>query len=209
MPRHDRASLASHQRVPKNGIQVRAEELVRLHDALESAYAARDGTADRDRAWRDAAAAFRAACDAFYEPFTGLGRRIREGDRAAIDDAVRFLEADPWCFRSGYVKEELMTALANAPLPGDVLPRLRAVIIHRVTHREPRLLRPTGRLAASVCNDELALQLSDLLVAGGDEQRHDAEAVLRAVEHKRRTLAGQSARSKPGEPGEESSKASP
>ena len=43
--------------VPKSGIRERAAELVRLKDALESAYAARDGSHERDTAWRDAAEA--------------------------------------------------------------------------------------------------------------------------------------------------------
>lgn len=176
---------------PESGIRRRADELVRLKEALESAYAARDGSGHRDAAWRDAAEAFNAAVAAFYEPFTGLARRIRDGDRAAMDEAVRFLEADPWCFRSGYLKEELMTALANAALPSDLRNRLRAVVLHRLRHREARLLRPTGRLAANVWDDGLERQVRELAAAGTAEEREGAAAVLRAVEQRRRTLAGE------------------
>lgn len=177
--------------MPKSGIRERAAELVRLHDALESAYAARDVTAQSDAAWRDAAEAFHQALTAFYEPFTGVARRIRDGDRTAMEDAVRFLEADPWCFRSGYLKEELMTALANATLPDDLRDRLQAVVLHRLSHRESRLLRPTGRLASNVWSDSLERHVTELAATGTAEQREDAAAVLQAVDQKQRTVAGQ------------------
>jgi hypothetical protein len=192
VPRRD---VEPRKAVPQSGIRERAAELVRLNDALGSAYAAWDGSPERDAAWRDAADALQQAVSAFYEPLTGLPRRIRDGDRTAMDDAVRFLEADPWCFRSGYVKEELMTALANAKLPEDLRGRLQAVVLRRLTHREPRLLRPTGRLAANVWDDALARQVTELAATGGGEEREDAAAVLQAVAQKERTVAGQRATS--------------
>lgn len=145
---------------------------------------------ERDKAWTDAVEAFNTARAEFYEPYDPLGRRIREGDRAAMDAAVGFLEADPWCFRSGYVKEELMSALANAALPGDLRVRLQAVVLHRLTHREPRLLPATGRLAARVWDDALSRTVSDMTARGTPDQREDAAAVLHAAEQHQRTVAG-------------------
>lgn len=164
--------------------------MARRNDVLEAAYRARDGSAEHDAAWRDAADAFHRAVNALYEPFTGIGRRIRDGDRAAIDEALRFLEADPWCFRSGYLKEELMTALANTTLPDDLRGRVQGVVLHHLANREPRLLRPTGRLAANVWDEALAREVIQLGEDGTPEQREDAGALLRAVEHKYRSLAG-------------------
>ncbi len=60
----------------------------------------------------------------------------------------------------------------------------------RLRRREPRLLRPTGRLAANVWDDRLAREVDGLIANGTDAERADAEAVKQAVEHKRRTVAG-------------------
>ncbi len=177
--------------VPRSGIRERAGELVRLQEELERTYAARDGSGKADQAWALAAERFREATRAFYAPFTGLGRAIRAGERDSVDSAVRFLEADPWCFRSGYVKAELMSALANAPLGDDDKRRLRGVVLNRLKRREPRLLRPTGRLAANVWDDDLAREIDRLIANGTEAERADAEAVRHAVEHKKRSIAGE------------------
>ena len=175
----------------QNELRRGAAELVRLQDDLQRAHTARHGSDEAERAWRATARTSAEATRAFYARFTGLARPIRAGDRGAIDAAIQFLEADPWCFRSGYVKAELMSALAHAPLGDDDRRRLRAVVGNRVRHREPRLLRPTGRLAASVWDDGLAIQIGRLLADGDDAQRADAAAVLETVEQMRRTTAGQ------------------
>jgi len=36
---------------------------------------------------------------------------VKSGDRAGLEPILRFLEADPWCFRSGYVKADLIRAV--------------------------------------------------------------------------------------------------
>jgi hypothetical protein len=176
--------------VPESGIRERAGELVRLREELKRTYAARDGREKADQAWALATKRLEKAIRAFYAPFTGLGRAIRAGERDAVDSAVRFLEADPWCFRSGYVKAELMSALANAPLGDDDKRRLHGVVLNRLKRREPRLLRPAGRLAANVWDDDLSREIDRLVANGTEGKRADADAVRHAVEHKKRSIAG-------------------
>lgn len=178
--------------MPRSGIRERAGELVRLRDDLERTYAARDGSEEADRVWALAAEMLGEATRAFYAPFSGLGRAIRAGDGDAVDSAIQFLEADPWCIRSGYVKAELMSALANAPLGDDEKRRLQGVVLNRVKRRQPRLLRPTGRLAANVWDVDLAREIDRLVVDGTEAERADADAVKHAVDHKRRSIAGAS-----------------
>lgn len=188
--RRDRL-LGQDTAVPRSSIRARADELVQLHKDVSSAYGARDGTMEADEAWRLAAARFQEATKAFYTTFTGLGAPIRAGNRDAIDFAIRFLEADPWCFRSGYVKADLMTALGNAPVTDDERRRLKAVVLKRLKRREPGLIRPTGRLAANVWDDALMAEIQRVITHGSHAERADAEAVVRAVAHERRSIAGQ------------------
>ena len=94
--------------------------------------------------------------------------------------------ADPWSFRSGYLKAELMHVLANTPLPSQGQEPLREVVLHRVVDRQPRLLRYAAQLAASLWDQELETKVARLEVEGSPEQRR-AAAQLRAGAHNRIT----------------------
>ena len=174
----------------QSGVSGRAAEVESLHVALNRAYDTRDGSAAGNKKWHEAAMAFRSAVEAFYAPYEEVLAGVRAGRPDAIEEATRFLVADPWCFRSGYLKAELMHALANTPLPSHVHEPLRDVVLHRIVHRQPRLLRYATQLAASLWDQELEAEVARLEVQGPAEQRR-AAAQLRAGAHNRiRSLTG-------------------
>ena len=105
----------------ESGVTARAAELESLDAALHRAYASRDGSAAANNTWIEAAAAFRSAVEAFYAPYDEVLAGVRAGQTDAIEMATKFLLVDPWCFRSGYLKADLMHVLANAPLPAHVV----------------------------------------------------------------------------------------
>jgi hypothetical protein len=167
----------------QSGISRRAAELESLRVALHRAYDGRDGSAAAANEWRDAAGAFRSAVAEFYAPFDDVLAGVRAGRTDAIEDAARFLAADPWCFRSGYLKADLMHALANAPLPGHVREPLREVVLRRIVDRQPRLLRYAAQLAANVWDEELEAQIARLEGEGSpDQQRAAAYVRVRACQ---------------------------
>lgn len=174
----------------QSGVSGRAAEVESLHVALNRAYDARDGSAAGNNKWHEAAMAFRAAVEAFYAPYEEVLAGVRAGRLDAIEEATRFLVADPWCFRSGYLRAELMHALANTPLPSHVHEPLREVVLHRIVDRQPRLLRYATQLAASLWDQELEAMVARLEVEGSPEQRR-AAAQLRAGANSRiRSLTG-------------------
>lgn len=81
----------------------------------------------------------------FFDYFNGsapahtpsLYQRIQAGELDAIEEAVRFLEADPCCVEAGYIKLKICKALRSAVLPEPHRERLRQVIL-----RNARLDRP-------------------------------------------------------------------
>jgi hypothetical protein len=91
--------------------------------------------------WEAATEAFHRTYREFYEdgePDTHAAD-VRAGDPAATERAVRFLELDPQCFRSGYAKERLLRALKAAQLSPPQIERLRGAMMHAVdagSHRE-------------------------------------------------------------------------
>jgi hypothetical protein len=158
----------------QSGVSGRAAEVESLHVVLNRAYGARDGSAAANMKWHKAAAAFRSAVEAFYAPYEEVLAGVRAGRRDAIEEATRFLVADPWCFRSGYLKAELMHALANTPLPSHVHEPLREVVLHRIVDRQPRLLRYATQLAASLWDQELEAKVARFELEGSPEQRRAA-----------------------------------
>jgi hypothetical protein len=63
---------------------------------------------------------------------------VRDGDPAAIERCLTFLEADPKYFRSGYVKESIWRRFMHAPLADRQLRRLEDVALAYVGRRLTR-----------------------------------------------------------------------
>ena len=172
----------------QSGVRGRAAEVQSLHAALHRAYDARDGSAGADKKWHEAAVAFQSAVEEFYAPYEEVLAGVRAGRRDAIEEATRFLVADPWCFRSGYLKAELMHALANTPLPDHVHEPLREVVLHRIVDRQPRLLRYASQLAASLWDQELEAEVARLEFEGSPEQRRAATQLRSGAQNRIRSL---------------------
>ena len=77
-------------------------------------------------------------------------QRLRSGDPGAVEDAILFLEIDPWFFRSGYLKERVLGALKCAPLSSRQRERLRHIIIEVCRGRNRREFRYYCALAVKV-----------------------------------------------------------
>lgn len=75
---------------------------------------------------------------------------IRQGDHDAIGEALLFLEADPYCFRSGYMKKKLCHALKQAPLLREERFRIREIILNNLCRQRPVSFRDFAALACRV-----------------------------------------------------------
>lgn len=92
-----------------------------------------------EAAHRAAARRLRAHVGLMYpEEFWVDVRRLAAGDPDAVENALVFLEADPWCFRSGYAKEVLVRALRRHALSEPQRERLVAVLLAAVDVGERR-----------------------------------------------------------------------
>jgi hypothetical protein len=83
-----------------------------------------------------------------------------------------------------------MHALANTDLPTRALGPLREVVLTRLKHPQPGLMRPTAQLAARVWDSRLETAVRALIDGGTDRDVQAAQRVVEGVEHKRRTIAG-------------------
>lgn len=113
-----------------------AEELRRLNARIGETFAHRpDSTAGR--------AAWEAACREFHERFEDLffpgGERawsgFVRGEPTFVENALAFLEADPWSFRSGYHKQVVWRRLKQLPLNVEDRQRLEQVALSYLPKR--------------------------------------------------------------------------
>ena len=135
-----------------NVFEANAAELEKLRKKVDEMFRQRSQSPKHEAAWREAARAFHAGYDKLAFP-GGLSREfelLKVGDATAIEEAVRFLEADPWYFRSGYHKADILKMLGKHPLSEDQCARMRELILKRVRGRPVREVRAYARFAPKV-----------------------------------------------------------
>ena len=117
-----------------------AEKINLLHARIRETYALRDRNPHKWKEWQQACADFHARYDALAFPggLTGAYQKIVEGDPQAIEAAISYLEARPYCFRSGYIWKNLLRKSKRAPLDADQRARLDRVITAYKAYRQSR-----------------------------------------------------------------------
>jgi hypothetical protein len=88
---------------------------------------------------------------------------LRSGDPTRLETAVVFLEANPWCFHSGYVKARLLRYLKkrSLPVPEPYAERLRRVITTVVDNQGGWEFKWYCRLARKLQTPEFHQQLAE------------------------------------------------
>lgn len=144
--------------------------------------ARRRDTAEGVARWHEAIDAWRGAMSRVYPPaFMADLERVRSGDPAGVDSMIRFLEADPWAFRSGYLKATILQRLRHVELATKQKARLAAVILDHVDHHDRRESRHYYGLAPFVADDHFRNALLTRLRAGGPGRRRRALWTLEAI----------------------------
>lgn len=114
--------------------------------------------------------------------------RLTANDPNAVESAVTFLEADPFFYRSGYIKEDLLERLRWAPLSPDQKYRLQRVIHSRIhDDRTKREFRRYCRLAPFVADSRFESEITSL--AGSPET--NSQRAQWVLEHLRQGIPKQ------------------
>ena len=107
----------------------------------------------------------------------GLGR-IRSEDPSDAEWGLAVLEADPWCFDSGYMKARISRALRNRALNPMQVERVRAAILNNL-HKGRRLeFNETRRLARRVDSPEFRNAIERYLRHSDPDTRERAAMLL-------------------------------
>ena len=109
------------------------EAQAEVHAALRELVNRNDHGDPRTRRWLDAIEAFRTACARVYpDPLRQVDLGAKRASQIDTADMLDFLEADPVFYRSGYMKEKLLTELKRRKLNQHEVARLQAIIVNVV-----------------------------------------------------------------------------
>ena len=85
----------------------------------------------------------------------------------AKESAIRFLEFDPYYYRSGYIKSKLLVRLKNIKLSASEVKRLQKVICNAIVSQQPKSeFKYYARLLKNVGTPEFRQKLQALPVPG-------------------------------------------
>jgi hypothetical protein len=163
-----------------NVFETNAAELEKLREKVHERSRERGQSPEHVAAWQEAARTFHAAYDSLAFP-GGLSREfelLKTGDVTAIEMAIRFLEADPWYFRSGYHKADILKMLRKHPLSEDQCSRMRKVILERVRGRPVREVRSFARFAPKVSTPQFEAQVRDIAENANRQAARHAQWIL-------------------------------
>ena len=112
------------------------------------------------------------------EPAERVLDQLRAGDASGIPWAIAFLEADPWFFRSGYMKGNYARLLRRFELDRAQRQRLRAAILNNL-HKGCRLeFGEVRRLARRLDTPDFRTRVSRFLEHPDSGTRERAQLIL-------------------------------
>ncbi|GAB4572770.1 MAG: hypothetical protein Kow0077_13180 [Anaerolineae bacterium] len=152
-----------------------------VHDAYR-AYRQRPGEPALKAAWETAAAHFHRVLTEYPPGFWQALDRLKADDAAGLEDVLAFLEADPWCFRSGYARQTALRAITRVPLSPRATARLQRVVLNAIDGRDRREFRWYCRLARRVLSPDFIAAIEARLESPDDGVRRRARWVLNAIE---------------------------
>lgn len=119
-----------------------------LHERIHQTCRRRHVDHASQEAWRQACEAFHSFRSSLDPLFERAFQETNYCDKALTEFVICFLEVDPRFFRSGYIKQVILTRLKRSVLCEHDQRRLRGVCVDAVSRRGGREFKYYCRLAA-------------------------------------------------------------
>jgi hypothetical protein len=110
----------------------------------------------------------------------GLVARLRAHNPAAVEEALTWLEYDPFVRHSGYLKQKLMRQLRLAPLTPAQVERVRTLVLALASKGRRSEFANTIRLGVSVDAPDFRRRLQGLTLSPDPETAAAATRILAA-----------------------------
>jgi hypothetical protein len=132
--------------------------------------------------WQEAAEVFhRVINEAYPSGFEEDFRHLLSGSKEGLEGAIAFLEFDPWFFRTGYLKAELIRLVCKLPLSDDESQRLEMVVINAIDLRDRREFRWYCKLAKKINSSTLRKKVEERLLSSDKSVCRRSRWVLSAI----------------------------
>jgi len=171
--KHQRGEIANRLKqnaLTESGSFEQARMAARAREAQELVHEAfriygRQQNKDKERElWLQAVDNFNCAISEAYPPgFWKAYEQLKVKDIEGLEIAITFLENDPWFFRSGYVKQELITLICRLPITSKQQKRLASVVFKAIHSRDRREFRMYCKLARRIVSDEMRREIKAIV----------------------------------------------
>lgn len=158
--------MLSQSQILKNSAELR-----RLSDQIHTTVRTRSNSQEDRAQWKHACAEFHQQFDSLFFPGGAeMFSRVRKNDPDALEAAIRFLVADPYHFRSGYLKEYLWRWLRHCQLSTSARNRLEKAALLYLDRRISREFWIMCKTMAQIGDSEFWAKVSVRAQAQGTPQ---------------------------------------
>lgn len=152
-----------------------SETLYRLHKNVHVTF----GNRDKDiESWHKACVEFHSHESAITSMINRVYDEKKFSDQELVEFAISFLEIDPMYFRSGYIKETILTKLKRSILKKNQRDRVINILIDAVRNRGYREYRYYCRVAKVMNSQFLINTLTGILASEPLSKRSRAKMML-------------------------------
>ena len=104
-------------------------------------------------------------------------------DEEIIEFGITYLELDPFYFRSGYIKEEILTKIKRSRLSKKQIKRLRSVLLNAVERRGSKEYKYYCRLAGFIADENFIDQLLLTESVSNKKIKYRSGKMLKTIVH--------------------------
>jgi tetratricopeptide (TPR) repeat protein len=142
------------------------------------------GRAQEAALWRATAELLHRLIDEAYpETFDNAMEHLMKGDSTGLETIVKFLEDDPWFFRTGYIKADLVKYVRRVELSDSYRVRLQKVILNAIDLRDRREFRYYCLLAKKIQDHQFKELIETRLQSSDPGIQRRAGWVLSSMTH--------------------------
>jgi hypothetical protein len=161
-----------------------AQTITKMSEDIDRTFKAKD---TNPKAWDNATRLFHDNYDRLAFP-GGLEHGLsllKNQDPTTIATAISYLEADPYFFRSGYIKENILRLLKKVTLSKKQIAELQEILIDAITNNNRREYQEYCKLARIIADEPFRHQIQDIIQQSDDATiRQRAQQMLNASQEK-------------------------
>lgn len=113
--------------------------------------------------------------------------RLKNQDPWTITISIKYLKADIYCFRSGYIKITILKLLKNIVFTKDQIKQLQDILITMIKKTTRQEYRDYCRLARKIFDEKFNCRIQSIIQQSNDlKEIYRAKLMLESIEQEKR-----------------------